>query len=91
MVSLTISEARGKTASRTRIVDDGCGMSNEVLRKVFDPFFTTKDVGMGTGLGLAVSLGIVEEHGGWFEVQSEPDGGTQTDLFLPLSLHTQRK
>lgn len=66
-----------------RIRDNGSGMSRATREAMFDPFYTTKDVGQGTGLGLSVSLGIVQEHGGWFEVESALDEGTTIDIFFP--------
>jgi signal transduction histidine kinase len=66
------------------VADTGSGIPLEHRDRIFDPFFTTKDVGRGTGLGLSVSHGIVEEHDGWFEVDSAPDRGTQITVFLPL-------
>jgi signal transduction histidine kinase len=68
------------------IQDEGCGIPAEHIQQVFDPFFTTKDVGEGTGLGLSVSLGIVREHAGWIEVQSEPGRGTCFTVWLPKEL-----
>ncbi|MEL6815631.1 MAG: ATP-binding protein, partial [Cyanobacteria bacterium J06598_3] len=60
-----------------RIVDNGVGMSDAVLKKLFDPFFTTKDVGSGTGLGLAIAHQIiVEKHGGQLMVESTPGEGS---------------
>jgi two-component system NtrC family sensor kinase len=66
------------------ISDTGSGMAPEVLAKVFDPFFTTKPVGQGTGLGLAVSFGIVEQHGGHIEVESTPGAGSTFSIMLPV-------
>ena len=67
------------------IVDTGCGIPEKNLKRIFDPFFTSKDVGRGTGLGLSVSHGIVEAHGGLIEVQSKVGEGSTFRVFLPLS------
>jgi signal transduction histidine kinase len=64
--------------------DTGCGIQPENLDRIFDPFFTTKDPGKGTGLGLSVSYGIIEEHGGWFDVDSQPGRGTRMTIHLPV-------
>ncbi len=66
------------------IADNGSGIAPEQLDKLFDPFFTTKEVGKGTGLGLAVSLGIVEHHGGTISVESQPGEGSSFTIHLPL-------
>jgi len=66
-----------------RIADSGCGIKTEDLNRIFDPFFTTKDDG-GTGLGLSVSYGIINNHGGEIIVQSEVGSGTTITIKLPL-------
>ena len=65
------------------VEDDGPGMSPEVLSRIFEPFFTTKPPGQGTGLGLAVTYGLVQAHGGRLEVASTPGKGTRFDVVLP--------
>jgi len=67
------------------IIDTGCGIPEQNLRRIFDPFFTSKAVGKGTGLGLSVSHGIVEAHGGRIEVQSKVGEGSTFRVFLPLT------
>jgi two-component system cell cycle sensor histidine kinase/response regulator CckA len=67
------------------VTDDGHGISPEIRSRIFEPFFTTKGVGKGTGLGLAMVLGIVQQHGGWVDCVSAPGIGTRFDLFLPLA------
>ncbi len=64
--------------------DTGCGVSQENLEKIFDPFFTTKQVGRGTGLGLAVSYGIVARHKGTINVKSELGKGSTFIVKLPI-------
>jgi len=68
-----------------RIRDNGTGIPADVREKMFNPFFTTKPAGEGTGLGLSVSLGIVERHGGKILVDSEVGKGTTFTLCLPVS------
>ena len=65
--------------------DNGEGIEGEHLGRVFDPFFTTKDIGMGTGLGLSVVYGLVEEVDGHISVQSEPGRGTVFKMVIPSS------
>ncbi|MDB6119864.1 MAG: Two-component system, cell cycle sensor histidine kinase and response regulator CckA [Verrucomicrobiaceae bacterium] len=69
-----------------KIKDNGCGIPKEVRNRVFEPFFTTKAKGKGTGLGLAMARSIVEQAGGWIELESEIGHGTEFRIFLPRSL-----
>lgn len=64
------------------VEDQGCGMSKELMDRIFDPFYTTKGQ-EGTGLGLSVVLGIVDQHGGWIHVDSEVGKGSRFEIFLP--------
>ncbi|MFL6373239.1 MAG: ATP-binding protein [Pyrinomonadaceae bacterium] len=73
------------------VADTGEGIPEENLGKVFDPFFTTKGVGNGTGLGLAVSYGIVQEHSGTIEVQSKVGHGTMFKLVFPAAQAESRR
>ena len=66
------------------VSDTGCGMNDNQLAHLFDPFYTTKPLGEGTGLGLSLVYGIVEEHGGWVSVSSKPGQGSVFQVFLPV-------
>jgi hypothetical protein len=73
------------------VADSGIGIEPENLGKIYDPFFTTKGVGSGTGLGLAVSYGIVQEHAGTIEVESEVGSGTTFRLEFPVAEKRQQQ
>jgi signal transduction histidine kinase len=66
------------------ISDTGKGIEKEHLDNIFDPFFTTKNIGEGTGLGLSISYGIIKEHKGEINVESNIGVGTTIDIKLPI-------
>jgi len=69
---------------KVEVTDTGLGIEPEHLPRIFDPFYTTKQVGRGTGLGLSVTYGIVEKHGGHIEVRSEKGEGSTFTVILPV-------
>jgi PAS domain S-box-containing protein len=81
--SLRIDVAPVDSKVKLVVADTGCGIAKEDLPKIFDPFFTTKEIGKGTGLGLTVVHGIMQDHGGSIEVTSELGHGTTFTLTLP--------
>jgi two-component system, NtrC family, sensor kinase len=81
--SLTIRSAPCGDLVQVEVIDTGTGIAPEHLDRIFEPFFTTKPDVSGTGLGLSVSLGIVQSHGGAIEVQSELGKGTTFTVKLP--------
>jgi signal transduction histidine kinase len=66
-----------------KVQDTGCGIASEYLPRIFEPFFTTKSEGQGTGMGLAVSYGIISRHGGHIEVESVVGSGSTFTIRLP--------
>lgn len=93
-----MGEQRGRITIRTgasqdhvwlSFEDTGSGMSDEIRQKIFDPFFTTKPIGQGTGLGLSLSYGIVQNHNGQIEVESTPGKGTTFRITLPIKHQEQ--
>ncbi len=87
---LEISTEADDASVIIRFRDSGIGIDPEHLPKIYDPFFTTKDIGKGTGLGLAVSYGIIRDHGGHMNVESRPGEGTLFLITLPLSTGRQQ-
>jgi two-component system sensor histidine kinase AtoS len=88
--TITIKTVHGKQAKTVTVVlqDTGKGIPAELMEKIFQPFFTTK--GKGTGLGLAVSKRIVEEHGGSIAVSNNVSGGVTFAITLPVKAEDQR-
>lgn len=85
-LGMSYPQADGRPYIVLGVRDSGKGMDETTRAKAFTPFFTTKGVGQGTGLGLAVSLGIVESHGGFMEIQSQPGAGTHVLVYVPAGL-----
>jgi len=83
-VGTDLRKIDGSPHIEVKVADNGCGIPNKNLQKIFEPFFTTRDTG-GTGLGLAVIWGIVEEHGGTISVDSQPNRGTTFTIRLPVT------
>jgi signal transduction histidine kinase len=74
-----------------QVIDTGEGIPQNIITKVFDPFFTTKEVGKGSGLGLSITYGIMEQHSGNISVSSEVGKGTTFTCFLPFHQSEQQE
>jgi two-component system NtrC family sensor kinase len=81
------NNSNGQEQIVVTVMDNGIGIAPENLPKIFNPFYTSKEAIRGTGLGLSVSLGIAEAHGGTIEVESVPGGGSVFSLVLPAETH----
>jgi two-component system NtrC family sensor kinase len=88
-LTITTSPAPDRKTVYVEFTDTGEGIPEENFNRIFDPFFTTKEVGKGTGLGLATSYGIVEDHGGKISVKSKVGEGTTFTIELPIHQGTQ--
>src|SRR5262245_56687265 len=86
---LEISTEADEDSAVIEVRDTGLGIAPEHLSKIYDPFFTTKQIGKGTGLGLAVSYGIIRDHGGHIDVESKLGEGTRFQITLPLAATRQ--
>jgi two-component system NtrC family sensor kinase len=80
----SLSGCREQNYVAIYIKDEGNGISENNINHLFEPFFTTKKVGEGTGLGLSIAYGIVQEHGGWIDVQSKIHEGSCFTIYIPL-------
>ncbi len=84
--ALGYPHGREGTFACLSVADTGTGMPAEVKEHIFEPFFSTKGPGEGTGLGLASAYGIIQEHNGWIDVDSEEDNGSTFRIYLPVDV-----
>ncbi|MFH1369031.1 MAG: ATP-binding protein [Elusimicrobiota bacterium] len=82
--SSLIAGARPGEFALLSIKDTGIGMNEETIKQIFEPFYTTKLASGGTGLGLPAAFGIVEQHGGWINVESRPGEGSEFRIYMPV-------
>jgi signal transduction histidine kinase len=82
-ISISTRYDRERDEVELRVSDRGVGIPENDLEQIFDPFFTTKEVGRGTGLGLAVTWGVVKNHNGEINVESSHDSGTTVTIRIP--------
>ncbi len=88
-VRITADQPEGPDTFRFQVYDTGQGIDKDDLKNIFDPFYTTKDAGKGSGLGLSISHGIIEQHHGRIIVESSPKSGTVFSVYLPVNLDTE--
>lgn len=90
LVIRSLQERReGEDWISVMVRDSGEGIGSEDLPRIFEPFYTTKPSGTGTGLGLSISYGIVSDHGGFIEVESDPEKGTTFMVWLPIDQESE--
>jgi CheY-like chemotaxis protein len=76
-------EARPRGYACMSVTDTGVGIDDEIIEHIFEPFFSTKEQGQGTGLGLAVVYGVIQQYDGWIEVESQVGQGSTFTVYLP--------
>jgi two-component system NtrC family sensor kinase len=84
VLSVRVEEEKSTGFLAVHITDTGTGIPEHLLKSIFNPFFTTKPVGGGTGLGLSVSRGIIEKHGGEINIESKVGEGSTFTVYLPI-------
>jgi CheY-like chemotaxis protein len=81
-----VADVSGTASIAISVIDEGCGMPEHIAQRAFDPFFTTKDPGRGTGLGLSMVYGFIQQSGGRISIHSALGAGTEVVLLLPRAL-----
>jgi two-component system sensor histidine kinase HydH len=81
-LNVTVNKNDSEDGVVITVVDSGCGIAGDLIKRVTDPYFTTKPD--GTGLGLALAYKIIDEHGGSLQFSSTPGEGTAVEVFLPV-------
>ncbi|MEO9871279.1 sensor histidine kinase [Ekhidna sp.] len=88
---ITIYTEEADDSVMIRLKDNGVGIPDEIKNRIWEPFFTTKEVGVGTGLGMSITYGIIEKHGGKIELSSEVGKGTEFVITLPKKITPIKK
>lgn len=82
---ITVRTRRSNGHVVVQVIDNGCGIPEEIQSQIFNPFFTTKEVGKGTGLGLSLAYSIIEKHNGRIELESAASEGATFTVYLPIT------